>query len=72
MENFKRDYKLSHNRAKVYGLTDDLLSKGYGVRKHLRGWELYLNHTCNHVHWSTTLKGLDEWVSWKKNKLIEE
>jgi len=73
MENFKRNHTISGRlNRKVYGLTDELLSKGYGIRKHLRGWELYLGHTGNHIHWSTSLKNLDEWISFHKQKLQGE
>lgn len=72
MKNLKRNYTIPGRRNKVYGLTDELLSKGYGIRKHLRGWELYLGHTGNHIYWSTSLKLLDEWISFHKQKLQGE
>jgi len=72
MENFKRNHTVIGRRNKVYGLTDEWLSKGYGVRKFLCGWEFYLDHTGNDIRWSTSLKDLDKWISFNKQKLQGE
>lgn len=72
MENLKRTLNISGYRGKVYTLTEDLLRKGYFIRRVYKGWELCLYTSGNHISWSTSLRGLDAWISHNKKKLQGE
>ena len=67
MKSIKKTTKIAGYRGTYFNLIDDLSHKGYFIRKNFDGWELCSIHKDDpHVHWSTTLRGLDQWINWKK------
>ena len=71
MRSIKKTTKIPSYRGTYFNLIDDLSHKGYFIRKNFDGWELCSIHKDDlYVHWSTTLRGLDEWINWKKIQLI--
>ena len=65
MKKIVKTLDLKSHTGKVYTLTNDLLSNGYFIHKHLRGWQLCKDTSANQVWWSSSLKNLDCYITRK-------
>jgi|13_taG_2_1085334.scaffolds.fasta_scaffold01843_6 hypothetical protein len=75
MENFVKDYKDPNSILKTsrkWRLSDELEQAGYFIsRDYPHGYIMHRHSRTRVIHWNTTLKNMDEWITWKKDTLFD-
>ena len=75
MKNFVKDYKDPNSILKTsrkWRLSDELEQAVYFIcRDYPHGYIMNRHSISRRIHWNSTLKNMDEWITWKKDTLFD-
>jgi len=75
MENFVKDWKdpkSNRNTGRKWRLSDELEQAGYFIsRDYPHGYIMHRHSRTREIHWNTTLKNMDQWITWQKDTLFD-